>query len=115
MTLLEENEVYENNGGFGGGGSGSHDSGAGGGGGYSGGGGGPMNGWGGGGGSINNGRLRKEAFLHVGPGSVTISLLGNPCCGPLTVYVILTFLAGVLFTLIIGGLLYKFIKKGINS
>ncbi|XP_039261433.2 uncharacterized protein LOC120337640 [Styela clava] len=102
--------LIENNGGFGGGGSGSRDGGSGGGGGYSGGGGGSLNGWGGGGGSINNGGRQRNAVTNRGKGAVIISFIGHQCCGPVVVYIAMTFIAGVLFTLLIGFIIMRLAK-----
>ena len=99
-------QYVENNGGFGGGGSGGFRGTAGGGGGFSGGGGGAIDGFSGGGSSLNNGQRPVNMVDHVGPGYVTITFIGKQCCGPVDVYIAMSFIAGILVKLIITYLAY---------
>lgn len=120
-------QFLENNGGFGGGGSGGFNGTAGGGGGYSGGGGSGLNGYSGGGGSLNNGQRPINNVDHEGPGSVVITFIGKQCCGPVDVYIAMSFIAGILVKLVLTYVAYcsykgigrwhvrKIIHKHLNS
>ena len=106
MIQTARGDFIENNGGFGGGGSGGFRGTAGGGGGFSGGGGGTEDGFSGGGGSLNNGQRPVNMVDHIGPGEVTITFIGKQCCGPVDVYIAMSFIAGILVKLILTYMAY---------